>query len=103
MSYIKPYNRQFNQYNKQFNQSKNRSFNKQYNKSCNKIDQLHQIYSNQKIKQILIDYIYDNTNIRLYNYKILSSKNDLNLIKFVMCYKKIDFSLSLEIKTKGVL
>lgn len=80
MSYIKPYNRQFNQYNKQFNQSKNRSFNKQYNKSCNKIDQLHQIYSNQKIKQILIDYIYDNTNIRLYNYKILSSKNDLNLI-----------------------
>lgn len=46
----------------------------------NKSDQLHQIYSDQKIKQILIDYIYNTIEIYKYNYKVLNTRGDLNYI-----------------------
>ena len=51
-----------------------------------KIDTLHQIYSNPKIKQQLIDYIYSIVDLSNYKYKILNTPEDLQLLKMNKFY-----------------
>jgi len=49
-------------------------------KNANKNDTLHQIYSNQKIKQQLLDYVYSKIDLSKYKYNILTNLSDLSLL-----------------------
>jgi hypothetical protein len=80
MSYIKSYNKPYIKNNTYNTNNRYGKFNKFNKNNFNKTNQLTQIYSNQKIKQILIDYIYDNVDLQSYNYKVLNSKDDLKEI-----------------------
>lgn len=51
-----------------------------FKRRVDKTDTMHQIYSNQKIKQQLIDFIYDTTDIGKFKYIILENKTDLQLL-----------------------
>lgn len=46
----------------------------------NKDDTIHQIYSNQKIKQQLLNYIYTTVDISKFKYKILENKEELPIL-----------------------
>lgn len=50
-------------------------------RAMDKSDSIHQIYSNHKIRQQLIDYIFAELNLSNFKYKILERPDDLPLLK----------------------
>ena len=56
------------------------NFNKKRNYQNYSNNKLTKIYHEKRIKQILIDYIYNKLNLQKFNYTILKDKEDLNLL-----------------------
>ncbi len=54
--------------------------------NISKSDTIHQTYSNHKIKQQLLDYVYTVIDISKYKYKLLQTKDDLQLITMTKYY-----------------
>lgn len=49
-------------------------------KTMDKSDTIHQIYSNHKIKQQLVDYVYAMVDVSKFKYKMLKTDDDLKLL-----------------------